>query len=172
MKYLCLLIVSVSMIACTNSAGPVAQNTNVAVNTARSERPQTAIAHSSEGQQQPPSSGAAAGKSRWTQGGEPIDTSKLDQTIASAEKAHSAKPTDAAAKKALAAAYLARAMALTDARQYASALGDYRKTVKFDPENAEAKDWIKQITTIYASIGRESPNEGEEPPALPFKKDQ
>ena len=61
-----------------------------------------------------------------------------------------------------------RAVALTDARQYASALGDYRRAVKNDPENEEAKNWIDQIITIYGSLGRTPPPEGEEPPPLPF----
>ena len=39
-----------------------------------------------------------------------------------------------------------------------------------DPENADAKDWIDQIVTIYGSLGRTPPAEGEEPPPLPFKK--
>jgi len=61
-------------------------------------------------------------------------------------------------------------VALTDARQYASALGDYRRTLKYDPSNAEAKDWIERIVSIYDSINRESPKEGEEPPPLPMGK--
>jgi cytochrome c-type biogenesis protein CcmH/NrfG len=59
---------------------------------------------------------------------------------------------------------------LTDARQYASALGDYRKAIKLDPNNAEAKQWIEQIVMIYESINRDYPKEGEEPPPLAFKK--
>jgi hypothetical protein len=60
-------------------------------------------------------------------------------------------------------------VALTDARQYASALGDYRRVLKYDPNNSEAKNWIEQIIGIYDSLGRESPKEGDEPPPLPFK---
>ena len=56
------------------------------------------------------------------------------------------------------------------ARQYASALGDFRRAVKNDPTNTEAQDWIKQIITIYDSINRSYPQEGEEPPPLPMQK--
>jgi tetratricopeptide (TPR) repeat protein len=150
------------LFGCSNSSRPVAQNTEP--QTANSERSQTAIAHSSE-KQQPP-----AGGSKWTQSGDPIDTKELDATIDKAEKDLSVKPADAAAKKALGAAYLKRASALTGARQYASALGDYRRTLKYDPENAEAKQWIEQIISIYRSINRSYPNEGDEPPPLPFDK--
>ena len=61
-------------------------------------------------------------------------------------------------------------MALTEARQYASALGDYRKAVKYNPENAQAQEWIKQIINIYDDMGRESPPEGQEPPPLRINK--
>jgi tetratricopeptide (TPR) repeat protein len=153
-------------LSCTESARPVAQNSNAAMPTKNSERPQTAIAHGPQEKAPDTSTGT---KSKWTQGGDPIDTKELDASIASAEKALSAKPADAEAKKALGAAYYDRAVALTDVRQYASALGDYRRTLKYDPANAEAKEWIERIVSIYDSINRESPKEGEEPPPLPFK---
>ncbi len=108
-------------------------------------------------------------KSKWTQSGNPIDTSEFDADIAKAEKSQKTKPKEESAKKALAESYLKRAIALTEARQYASALGDYRRVLKFDADNEEAKKWIKEIIAIYDSINREFPNEGEEPPPLPFK---
>jgi hypothetical protein len=60
-------------------------------------------------------------------------------------------------------------MALTDARQYASALGDFRRALKYDPSSEEAKTWIDQIIKIYDSMNKEYPKEGEEPPPLPWK---
>ncbi|MEZ5424902.1 MAG: hypothetical protein R2747_01435 [Pyrinomonadaceae bacterium] len=107
-------------------------------------------------------------KSKWTQSGNPIDTGPFDAKIAAAEK--EAKAGDEGAKKALAAAFLDRAMALTEARQYASALGDYRRVLKNDPGNEEAKKWIEQIIDIYGSLNKSYPQEGEEPPPLEFKK--
>jgi hypothetical protein len=71
-------------------------------------------------------------KTKWTQSGNPIDTSKFDADIAQAEKDLKAKPNDEKAKKALAASFVARGLALTDARQYASALGDYRRAQKLE----------------------------------------
>jgi tetratricopeptide (TPR) repeat protein len=114
-----------------------------------------------------PKSGA---KTKWTQSGEPIDTTELDAEIAKAEKNLKAKSSDEAAKKALAESYFKRGFALTEARQYASALGDYRKASKLDPGNEEAKTWIQKIIDIYDGLNKEYPKEGEEPPALPFKK--
>ncbi len=109
-------------------------------------------------------------KSKWTQGGSPVDTTKFDAEVVKAEKDLKAKPKDDAAKKALAVAYVNRGLALTDARQYASALGDYRKAKKLDPSNADANKWVEQIIGIYESMNKDYPKEGEEPPPLPFDK--
>jgi tetratricopeptide (TPR) repeat protein len=161
-KLLILVPFAFSLIGCNNAGKPVAQNSTAAP--AANDRPQTAIAHSSENQTAP-----SGEKSKWTQGGDAIDTKKLDAAIAAAEMTHRKSPNDEKAKKALADAYFDRAEALTGARQYASALGDYRRTIKYDPSNEEARNWIDQIINIYRSINREYPKEGEEPPPLPFK---
>jgi len=121
---------------------------------------------SSAGPRSPGDAAPSGGKSKWTQGGDAIDTKEFDTAIATAEAAAKSKPNDDAAKKALSNAYFMRAEALKDARQYASALGDYRRALKNDPSNAQAKNWIEQIIMIYDSLGRESPPEGQEPPPL------
>jgi tetratricopeptide (TPR) repeat protein len=171
MKVLLICTAACLALACGNAAQPVSQTPTNAPVTAKNEKPQTAIAHSSENLAAKPG-GTPGERSKWTQSGDAIDTAALDAAVAAAEKALGAKPADAAAKKALGTAYFKRAVALTDARQYASALGDYRKTKKYDPANAEAEEWIERIISIYSSINRESPKEGEEPPPLPFKKAQ
>lgn len=157
------------LLGCTNAARPVAQNTNSPSAGATPERAQTAIAHGPPDQAPNPTAPAGE-KSKWTQSGDPIDTTKFDAKVMSAEKALSGARSDASAKKELAAAYLERAVALTEVRQYASALGDYRRVLKYDPANAEAQKWIDQIISIYGSINRSYPQEGEEPPPLPFTK--
>jgi hypothetical protein len=170
MKFIIITLLAAIALGCNTAATPVPQNTANSVPSNRtSERPQTAIAHGPQ-EGTPPAATGDAPKSKWSQSGDPIDTKELDTAVAAAEKALSAKPADAAAKKALGTAYFQRAVALTDARQYASALGDYRRTLKYDPSNAEASEWIERIISIYASINRASPAEGEEPPPLPFKK--
>ena len=115
------------------------------------------------------SSGPSAGK--WSASGDPIDTEKFDAAVAAAEKDLKAKPADDDAKKALAQAYYDRGSALTEARQYASALGDYRRALKYDPDHADSKKWIEQIVGIYSMLKKEAPKEGEEPAPLPFKKE-
>ena len=109
-------------------------------------------------------------KTKWTRSGDPIDTSIFDDKIAATEKALKANPGNAIKKAALADAYFKRGMALTRARQYASAIGDYRRALKYDPRHAESKEWIAKIVGIYNSMNREIPKEGEEPAALEFKK--
>ncbi|HVE58548.1 MAG TPA: hypothetical protein VNB22_17070 [Pyrinomonadaceae bacterium] len=99
----------------------------------------------------------------------PVDVTEMTAKIEKADKELKAKPTDAKAKENLAAAYFERAFALTEAAQYRAALGDFRKGLKLNPNNKEAKDMHDQIIDIFKSIGREPPKEGEEPPPLPIK---
>jgi tetratricopeptide (TPR) repeat protein len=168
MKYFALFLSALIFTACDNSAPKPVANSN-AVNTSQnSARPETVIAHSTENKSAP--MGNSNTKTKWTQSGDPIDTKSLDAAIADADKALKAKPNDSELKSALAEAYFSRAMALTEARQYASALGDYRRVLKYDPDNEQAKDWVKQIIGIYNDMGRESPPEGQEPPPLRLNK--
>jgi len=162
------------LVGCDSAGKPSSETTNIAPVAASKEKPQTAIAHSLENQTPKDAGVSQSGEksSKWTQSGDPIDTKELDSAIASAEVAFNKRSGDAESKKALGAAYFNRAEALTKARQYASALGDYRRALKYDPSNSTAKEWVDQITMIYGSMNRESPKEGEEPPPLPFKKDE
>jgi tetratricopeptide (TPR) repeat protein len=168
-KYYILTLLLLGAAAC-NSSAPVAvqSNENTASN-AKLEKRDTAIAHSLE-KQTPPDASNSGGKSKWTQGGDPIDTAAYDKAIKTAEADLIERPGVTAVQKAVGEAYFKRAEALKDARQYASALGDYRRALKYDPSNADAQKWIDQIIMIYDSLGRESPKEGEEPPPLSSKK--
>jgi tetratricopeptide (TPR) repeat protein len=118
----------------------------------------------------PAGGGQEQGKSSWTQGGSPIDTAALDAAIAKADANYKASPNTQARALELADAYVKRGTALTEARQYASALGDYRKALKLDPNNSEAKKWVEEIISIYQMLNKSFPAEGEEPPPLPFNK--
>jgi len=167
-----------SLIGCDGNTSQQTANANISVQTVNNSS--IVSGHSQtqpSGLNNAPQSSAAAptvqkseAKTKWTQSGTPIDTTAFDAEIAKAEKNLKAKPKDEAAKKSLAEAFLKRGMALTEARQYASAIGDYRRVLKYDAANEEAKTWIDKIIEIYAMINRTYPNEGEEPPPLPFKK--
>lgn len=169
MKKVLLLSLVALAAACNNAAptGTQTANANSADRPMRSEQmQQNSITHTTENQ--PPNPNAPG---KFAQGGEPIDTAKFDGVIAEAEKALKSKPNDAAAKTALADALFDRGFALTEARQYAAALGDYRKALKLDPNHEESKKWIDQIVGIYQMLKKEAPKEGEEPAPLPFKKE-
>lgn len=167
MKYL--LLIPVLFVASCNSAPPVA-NTERPINAAQqTKEAQSLLAHSGEGgTPKPMNSNSSPG--RWSQSGDPIDTLKFDAAIADAEKNLKAKPAETSLKEALAQALFERGFALTEARQYAAALGDYRRALKHDPDHEESKKWIDQIVGIYQMLKKEPPKEGEEPPPLPFKK--
>lgn len=115
-----------------------------------------------------PASRASSPAGPRTPGGTPIDTTGLDANIAQAESTLQQKPSDDAARVALAHAYLARADALTKSQQYGSALGDYRRTLKYEPENESAKNMSSTIISIFQSLGRDAPAEGKEPPPKPM----
>jgi tetratricopeptide (TPR) repeat protein len=168
MKYYFLTLSLLATAACNNAGKPSPDTTNTTAANHTTEKRETAIAHSLE-KQTPPSGDTSGGKSKWTQSGDPIDTKEFDAAIASTQAAETKNPGEST-KKALSEAYFKRADALTKARQYASALGDYRKSLKYDASNADAKNWIDQIIMIYDSLGREAPPEGQEPAPLPYKK--
>lgn len=167
MKTLVSIALSFLLIGCGNNAQPVSNANSNAQRPMRSEQMQNVTAHTTENQTPKPPN---ANSGKFSQSGEAIDTAKFDGTIAEAEKAYKAKPADEAVTKSLADAYFDRGFALTEARQYASALGDYRRALKLDPNHEESKKWIDQIVGIYAMLKKDAPKEGEEPPPLPFKK--
>jgi tetratricopeptide (TPR) repeat protein len=171
-----LTVSSILLAACSNTP-PQAANTNAAnsavVARADNNSPLIATSHST---QQANASSSAAGAAKpnspmATGQGQAIDTTALDAAVAKAEKEFKAKSKDEKAKQALVDAYAERAFALTEAAQYRSALGDFRRALKLDPNNKAAKDMHDQILNIFKSLNREPPKEGEEPPPLPFKKD-
>jgi tetratricopeptide (TPR) repeat protein len=159
-------------LACNRAAAPIANSSPHPINVAQqSNEAQSVLAHSSEGQPPKSMNANAAGPAKSSPTGDPIDTTKFDAKIKDAEKDVKAKPEDETAKKALAEAFFERGFALTQARQYASALGDYRRALKYDPDHEESKNWIDQIVSIYAMLKKDPPAEGKEPAALPFKKE-
>ncbi|MGH9945763.1 MAG: tetratricopeptide repeat protein [Pyrinomonadaceae bacterium] len=172
MKILVVITAFALLFACSTDPGGNTQTSNrIEHQPMRSEKLQDTAVHTTENQTpKPPDANIPTG-GKWSQSGDPIDTAKFDKVIADAEKVFKAKPSDEAAKKALSQAYFERGFALTEARQYASALGDYRRALKLDPTNEESKKWIDTIVGIYvSSVKKAPPKEGDEPPPLPFSK--
>ncbi|MEO6334795.1 MAG: tetratricopeptide repeat protein [Pyrinomonadaceae bacterium] len=171
-------------LACKSAAPPVANSTKLINAAQQTNEAQSVLAHSSENQ--PPQPVSPNSEKRSQTGGDPIDTKAVDVKIRDAELAlaESKKSVGIKSKAGqmdankgirdlesnLADALFERGFALTEARQYASALGDYRRALKLDPHHEEAKKWIDQIMGIYKMLKRDPPKEGQEPPPLPFKK--
>ena len=179
MKKIAILSFSIfSLFGCGNNApqNAAVQNTNTAVVANRSQ-PETVAAHSTEKSLPPTATSTAnsTNKSASTSTESPmaraIDVSAQTAKIEKAEKEFKAKPNDAKAKENLASARFERAFLLTDAAQYRAALGDFRKGLKLNPNDAEAKSMHDKIIEIFASIKREPPKEGEEPQPMPFTKE-
>jgi tetratricopeptide (TPR) repeat protein len=99
-------------------------------------------------------------------GGEFVDTSKYDAEIKRLEEKAKKSPADQATRTALAKAYTDRGDALTGVRQYRAALGDYRRALRFDPNNGQAQQMAGTIIGILKSMGRDVPPEGQEPQPL------
>jgi tetratricopeptide (TPR) repeat protein len=172
MKYALLAIAALFAASCVNQPQVVQNSNTTNPQTAKAERRETAIAHTIENQpgKPAPGPGGPSAPGKWSASGTPIDTAMYDGTIAAAEKIIQSKPADETAKKNLADAYYERGVALTQAQQYAAALGDYRRALKYDPEHEGSKDWIGQIEGIYKMLKKDAPKQGEEPPPLPFTK--
>jgi hypothetical protein len=121
------------------------------------DAPPTAVAHGTPplGQTTPPAGGPAS-----------VDTSALDKKVEEAEAKAKAPQATRADKMAAAAAYLERGNVFYIAGNpslYKFALRDFRRTLRYDPNNAEARAKQKQIIDIYQSMGRPVPDLGNEP---------
>ncbi|HEX8249745.1 MAG TPA: hypothetical protein VF599_16320 [Pyrinomonadaceae bacterium] len=160
--------------ACGNPAQvatpPNANNTNVSIR----QNANSLVTSSHSPDKTQGASNAAQNGAPKTQTESPmakaIDVSAFTADIEKAEKDYKAKQTDAKAKETLAQAYFTRAFALTEAAQYRAALGDFRKGLKLDSANKDARAMHDRILSIFQSINREPPKEGEEPPPMPFNK--
>ncbi|HXH70104.1 MAG TPA: tetratricopeptide repeat protein [Pyrinomonadaceae bacterium] len=179
-KIITLSFLTLISIGCSNATQQTA-NTNVSiqnkmnVSMQKSDNPPIVSSHSSDAekfapaQQSKTDSNAAAKDSSPM--ARPIDVSRMTADVEKAEKSFKQNQKDEKAKNNLAEAYFVRAFALTEAAQYRAALGDFRKGLKLNPSNAEAKAMHGRIIDIFQnSLHREPPKEGEEPPPLPVNK--
>ncbi len=170
MKKIVVLSLAALIFAGCSDASQSSANTNTATTAQNTNNRLTVTSHSSD-KAPPLNSSNSASSSTQSPMSNAIDVTEMTAKIEKADKELKAKPADAKAKETLAAAYFERAFALTKAAQYRAALGDFRKGLKLNPDDKEARDMHDQIIEIFKSIGREPPKEGEEPPPMPFKKD-
>ncbi|MDQ3750972.1 MAG: hypothetical protein M3367_18430 [Acidobacteriota bacterium] len=163
-----LALVSIGCSSTAQQTQPTA-NTNAAVQISNQTSNKSAIvsSHSSDAETTRPPQSNKPSQGESSPMAKPIDVAEMTANIEKAEKEYKSNPK---AKDALAKAYFERATALTGAAQYRAALGDYRKGLKLNPNDAEAREMHDQIISIFKSIGREPPKEGEEPSPLPSDK--
>ena len=151
-------------IGCNSTAQPTA-NTNAVIQ--KSDNSAVVSSHSTDTEKvsPPPSNKTTSGDSSPM--AKAIDVAEMTADVERAEKEFKKNPK---AKEELAKAYFVRATALTGAAQYRAALGDYRKGLKLNPTDEDARKMHDQILSIFKSIGREPPKEGEEPKPLESEK--
>jgi hypothetical protein len=136
---------------------PTATVRTPAGSTSNADAPSTSIAHG------PPSSGNSAPLSSGQSG---PDTATLDKKVEQAEAKAKAPNASQADKLAAASAYLERGnvfYAAGNPSLYKFALRDFRRTLRYNPSNEEARAKQQQIVGIYQSMGRPVPDLGNEP---------
>ena len=167
-KVLILSLAAFVSFGCNSAAQSTNQTANANTATVKSNDSTIVSSHSSEsGKTAEPLSNKPASSSTESPMARPIDVAEMTADIEKSEQEFKKNPK---AKAELAKAYFVRATALTSAAQYRSALGDYRKGLKLDPNDEDAKKMHDQILSIFKSIGREPPKEGEEPKPLASEK--
>lgn len=168
-KFLVLVFAGAVSISCSSAAQ---QANNSAVNTAmiRAENSPIVSSHGDESEKAIVTQTNNKSASTESPRTKPVDVAEMTADIEKAERAFQKNPKDEKAKVELAKAYFVRATALTGAAQYRAALGDYRKGLKLDATDEEARKMHDQIISIFKQIGREPPKEGEEPKALPIER--
>ena len=155
-------------IGCSSMAQQTNQTTNANTAIIKSNDSAIVSSHSNDaGKPNVMSANKPASASTESPMARPIDVAEMTSDIEKAETEYKKNPK---AKEELAKAYFVRATALTGAAQYRAALGDYRKGLKLDPTDEEARKMHDQILSIFKSIGREPPKEGEEPKPLEIEK--
>jgi uncharacterized surface anchored protein len=142
------------------------QNSNSTANTAPASGGQSNADASnvgvvaSHGASSNTASGGAA-----TSGKPPVETPELDAKIEKAAAKAKASGASAADKKAAAAAYMDRAdfyWSAGNVQLYRYALGDYRRVLRYDPDNEQAKERIDYLVSVYQSLNRPVPDNGLE----------
>ncbi len=158
-----------ALAACALSAacgapGPTAKSVST---NSQASNTQTSIAHgtntstdagvaSSHGGAAP--SGAPATKP-------PVETPEMDAKIEKAEAKAKAAGASDADKKAAARAYFERADFFRGEGSpvlYKFALADYRRGLRYDPTNEDARGKMDEIISIYKGMGRPVPELGNE----------
>ena len=153
-----------ALAAACGAPGPTAKTTT---NTnSQASNAQTSIQHGTD----PSSSGVAASHGGGASSGAsatkpPVETPAMDAKIEKAEAKAKAAGASDADKKAAARAYFERADFFRGEGSpvlYKFALADYRRGLRYDPADADARAKMDEIVDIYKRMGRPVPELGNE----------
>jgi cytochrome c-type biogenesis protein CcmH/NrfG len=165
-----LCFAALSLCACSggNSSSSSTTSTPVVTNQNTASTNQTTVPQANTQSPRTPPSANAPNAASPTGGGNavPVDTSKYDAQIKRLEQQLKKNPSDQTTRLALARAYTERGDALTGVAQYRSALGDYRRALRLNPNDEQAQQMSGMIIMIMQKMGRDVPPEGQEPPPL------
>ncbi|HKG15661.1 MAG TPA: hypothetical protein VKB12_20240 [Pyrinomonadaceae bacterium] len=142
----------------TTNTNSQASNTQTSIAHGTNTSPDAGVAASHGGASQPGASGASATKP-------PVETPELDAKVEKAESKAKAAGASDADKKAAARAYFERADFFRGEGSpvlYKFALADYRRGLRYDPTNEDARRKMDEIVGIYKSMGRPVPELGNE----------
>ncbi len=146
--------------ATRNANAPAGNNAQTSIqHGTNSQSPGVTSSHGAGGAAAPSSADAAADRAL-------VDTKELDTRIKAAAEKAKASNASAADKKSAADAYLARGNVYWNGGQprlYKYALADFKQVLKYDPDNAEAKEKIDTIVGIYRGMNRPVPEVPDEP---------
>ena len=157
-----------ALAAACGAPGPTVKTSNANSN-AQAVNSQTSVQHGASpesgagvapahGGAQPNAPAASATKP-------PVETPELDAKIEKAEAKAKAAGAGDADKKAAARAYFDRANFFRDQGSpalYKFALADYRRGLRYDPTDEDARQKMDEIVSIYKSMGRPVPELGNE----------
>lgn len=142
----------------TQNTSSQASNTQTSIQHGTSPSSDVGVAASHGGATPQGASGASATKP-------PVETPALDAKIEKAETKAKAAGASDADKKAAARAYFERADFFRGEGSpvlYKFALADYRRGLRYDPSNEDARAKMDEIVSIYKSMGRPVPELGNE----------
>ncbi len=134
-------------------------------NRAAANRPDLGVVSSHGGQAKAP----AAGSSQTSAAPEPkpvVATPELDAKVEKAEAKAKAAGASESDRKAAAAAYFERANFFFNAgnpRLYKFSLRDYRRGLRYDPNDRQARANMDELVRIYRQMGLPVPELGNEP---------
>ena len=142
----------------TANTNSQASNTQTSIAHGPSTASDAGVASSHGGAAQPGANGASATKP-------PVETPAMDAKIEKAEAKAKAAGASDADRKAAARAYFERADFFRGEGSpalYKFALADYRRGLRYDPTNEDARGKMDEIVAIYKSMGRPVPELGNE----------